>query len=483
MEKNENKSFIKSFFQIGVGTVLTMAIGFFTTPILTRMIEPNEYGKLSIFTLYISIAVMFLCFGFDQTLMRFYYENANPKYRRELVCRCFYFPLFVTIIVSAAFYIINKFTGEMFEFSSVIFVFLSGVTINLIGRFINVLLRLNNHTMVMSLCNVLNKALYILIAILLLKLSNSSSYKYVAFSVVASSAITVIIGFCFCKKLLFPTFENNYHITYKSLLKYGAPFILTIGLETIFASIDKICLKQMCDYDVVGVYSSALTIVGLFAIISSSFNLIWAPVSIKHYEENPEDRAFYSHFCASITLIVFLFGFSLIAFKDVIILLLGESYRGASVLIPFLCFHPIMYTISETTVTGIVVKKKSYYHLIIIVIVCITNLVGNMVLIPYFGGRGAAISTGLSYIVFYLLRTIIGYRYFGFDQAPIKMAISTVLLLVFSFLSTFLSFDWWMLLFYVLAIFAIVAMYSKTFKRMVSVCSSILGGGKKKYVI
>ena len=48
-----------------------------------------------------------------------------------------------------------------------------------------------------------------------------------------------------------------------------------------------------------------------------------------------------------------------IMFKDLIILLLGKDYREASMVIPFLVFMPLMYTISETTVGGIDFKKAS----------------------------------------------------------------------------------------------------------------------------
>ena len=49
----------------------------------------------------------------------------------------------------------------------------------------------------------------------------------------------------------------------------------------------------------------------------------------------------------------------MISCKDLLVLLLGEDYRGASVMIPFLCLSPIMLTISDTTVIGITFSKKA----------------------------------------------------------------------------------------------------------------------------
>ena len=53
-------NFLKNFIIIGGGTFISMFIGFITTPIITRAVDPNAYGEYSIFTLYSSIAVMVL---------------------------------------------------------------------------------------------------------------------------------------------------------------------------------------------------------------------------------------------------------------------------------------------------------------------------------------------------------------------------------------------------------------------------------------
>ena len=76
-----SNSFLSGFFHIGLGTMINMIIGFFTTPIITRIVAPSEYGRLSIFTMYINISIMVLCFGLDQALIRYYYKK---NYRREI---------------------------------------------------------------------------------------------------------------------------------------------------------------------------------------------------------------------------------------------------------------------------------------------------------------------------------------------------------------------------------------------------------------
>ncbi|TKH00449.1 lipopolysaccharide biosynthesis protein, partial [Peribacillus simplex] len=92
--------------------------------------------------------------------------------------------------------------------------------------------------------------------------------------------------------------------------------------------------------------------------------------------------------------------------------LLGPEYQEASKILPFLVFMPLMYTISETTVLGINFYKKPKWHIVIAGVSCICNIIGNWVLVPQFGGLGAALSTAFSFIVFFMLRTHISLKYY-----------------------------------------------------------------------
>lgn len=64
---------------IGGSSLINMAIGLLTTPVITRLVVPESFGQLSIFTMYTNLAVMILCLGMDQTLVRFYYEKNDEN--------------------------------------------------------------------------------------------------------------------------------------------------------------------------------------------------------------------------------------------------------------------------------------------------------------------------------------------------------------------------------------------------------------------
>ena len=105
----------------------------------------------------------------------------------------------------------------------------------------------------------------------------------------------------------------------------------------------------------------------------------------------------------SILTLVFAF---IVLFKDQIILILSPEYKEAAIIVPFLMFYPIMYTLATTTSMGINFVRKTYYNIFVTAIASGLNILGNILLVPQLGALGASISTGISYIVYFLIATI-----------------------------------------------------------------------------
>ena len=202
----------------------------------------------------------------------------------------------------------------------------------------------------------------------------------------------------------------------------------------------------------------------MFSIIQTTFNTLWAPMAVEHYTKKKDDVSFYQKGNQIITVIMFFIGFTLILCKDVFSVLLGAKYREAAYILLFLIFNPIMYTISETTVNGLVFKKKSNMQVVVSLGACIVNLIGNTMLVPKFGCQGAAISTGLSYIVFFTLRTVLSNRYFYVDFHLKKFYFITALSIMYAFYNTFVKFNVGSIIGYIVCMVALVFLYRDTVK-------------------
>ena len=108
-------NFLKHFFIIGSGTFISMFIGFLTTPIITRIVSPVDYGQYSIFTMYSNIALMVLCIGLDQALVRYFYETKMESSQRALMFKCLKIPMIGTVIVTIIVLALAKLGVFIFE--------------------------------------------------------------------------------------------------------------------------------------------------------------------------------------------------------------------------------------------------------------------------------------------------------------------------------------------------------------------------------
>lgn len=465
MEK-KNNNFIAHFIAIGFGTIINMFLGLLSTPIITRIVDPTEYGQFSIFTMYTNIAVMVLCLGLDQSLVRFYYNYDDQNYKKGLVKICISLPIIASTAISILVIALSFTETITFEFEPLIILLLCfNVILMIWSRIAILLLRITYQSKRYATSHIILKVVYIALAISLAKLYPGNYLFSLCLATVVSNLFQGVYA-TYTTKELWDINADTRNVDVSGLVKFGVPLILSMGITTVFQSLDKIALNRYCTYYEVGIYSSAMSLVHVFAIIQSTFNTLWGPMQIEHYVKKPEDTSFIKKGNRFITVIMFFIGFTLILCKDVFALLLGEKYRLAAVILPFLIFNPIMYTISETTCSGIGVSKKSYLNIWVSVGACAVNFIGNNILVPIYGGIGAAISTGISYIVFFALRTFISNKYYYIDYGLRRFSLITILALIYAWYNTFYDFSLLSVIGYLVCMLVLVFLYWKEIKQL-----------------
>ena len=457
--------FLKHFAIIGIGSMLSMVLGFFTTPIITRIVDPIDYGQYSIFTMYSNLLLIVLCIGLDQSLVRYFYEDDRIEYKQTLLKNCIVLPIVLTIVISIVAILLYDVGLFEFKFNKIILLLLCFYTLILVVyRFSLLLLRLQYKSKLYSFLSVLQKVTYIVVALTLLFLTDFSQDLSLIIATVFAAAVCLIASI-FSEREIWkfrPAVVTCDNLKKIELIKYGYPYIATMGITSLFQALDQLFLNYFCSYREVGIYASTMTLVHVFNIVQTTFNALWTPMAVEHYTNNKKDRSFFQQGNRVITVIMFFIGFSLILVKDVFVIFLGEEYREAAMILPFLIFNPIMYTISETTVSGLVFMKKSKMQVLVAAGACLTNALGNYYLVPILGCKGAAISTGISYIVFFALRTILSNKYFYVDFSLKKFSVLIALAILYALYNTFVKFNYLCVVFYVLIIFIMFVLYKDT---------------------
>ena len=427
MKKLKN-NLIKKFLSFSIGGYINIFIGLLTIPITTRLLSPEQYGISSLITTVTSFMFVICCLGTEQGFVRFFYDEKEER-RGKLLCNCLYYPFHISILVFFLIYIFREkisifFLGYNEKYFWLIFIF--SILFRSLNNYSFLVIRMQQKGKIYSVCNVLLKILEFIFILLLYK-TYGDNYKTLVVALLLSLALVTFFSIIIERK--FWIFSEESRITKKEILEFSFPLTLTMALNWIFASSDKIVIKTLSNTIELGLYSGAFKIISLLSVLQTGFTTFWTPVVYEHYSKNPEDTEFYKKANDYLSLVFFLIGIGLLMFRNVIILLLGDKYRDAVYIMPMLIFIPIMYLLSETTQMGIDFKKKTKYHLYISIVVATINILGNIILIPYLGAKGAAISSGLSYIIFFSCRT-----YFSNKLINFNFSLKRIYIIIFSIL-------------------------------------------------
>ncbi len=237
---------------------------------------------------------------------------------------------------------------------------------------------------------------------------------------------------------------------FKKLLHYAFPLIFTAIFAWLLNSIDKLSIRYWSDFNELGIYANAFSLVAILAIVQQAFTTFWVPTSYRWYQENIPTSKYIevSHQLSLFLTILFLI---IVMSRKLLMLILAPEYFSSIALMPFLLFFPIMYTLSETTGMGIYFVKKTVLTTLIVLFSGLLNWAGNYFLVPVYGALGAAISTGISFILFFWLRTFIS-QYYWRNMRPGIHFINITLMMISSTGSLLLENDLVLNLFLILLV-------------------------------
>lgn len=444
-EKQEKPSAFSGFLRYLYGNVVVLLLGFISLPVITRFMSPNEYGKTAMFTGAVTILYIFAVLGMDQTFIRYYYKNGIS--RTALMRKCLIPPVAI-ISVLALFYVINAdyFNMLLFKESSTdvtVLIVLYTIT-SVFERFMMLDIRMQQNGKLYSNLNIISKILYIgfIFATFYLLGDNFRVVLYAMTIPFMAVTLGIFIRYLYIHRKDSPQEEKS-ELTYRELMAYGAPFIMVLLMEWLLSNCGPWLIRFFSSHQELGIFTSAMQIMVILLTFKATFVAFWSPVAMEKYEQKSEEecKAFFREAFEKTQFLCMLAAFGLILLREVIVFILGAEYRQAAALIPFLTLMPIFSIMFEITNQGIKFKKQNRYlnYAALLAIVC--DLAGSIVLIPLLGGIGAAIATGLTYIVYFTAGSWFSEKCYPVSYSFRKTAVYGILLITDAGVATFVNND------------------------------------------
>lgn len=399
-----NKRQIASY---AVGPVGASILGFITLPIITWFYSVEDVGRVSMLQVFTSFTILLFCLGLDQAYVREYHSAPN----KPLLLKSTLLPgliLSVILLFVIYFYDAKIISKWLYEIPST---YLSIITIlcfvvALISRFLSLVIRMQERALAFSMSQLLPKLLFLLIILLSVWLGFSKdTYNLITANVLSVSFVFLIF--------LWNTRHDwvvsfRYKIEKEQLHKFfsfGLPLVIG-GLASWGLNVmDKLFLRALSSYSELGIYSVAMSIAAVAAILSGIFNTIWAPMVYKWESENLVDISKIDNISEVVLAIVYFVIVLSGLFSWVVPYLLPEQYEIIQFLITSCLIGPLFYTLSETTAVGITLTRKTKLSMLASIGAMLINLIGNYILVPKFGAMGATAATAIAFWSFFILRT------------------------------------------------------------------------------
>ncbi|MBI1805769.1 MAG: flippase [Ignavibacteria bacterium] len=228
------------------------------------------------------------------------------------------------------------------------------------------------------------------------------------------------------------------------LVRGGLPFALTGISVMIYFQIDTVMLSFLAGERSVGIYRAATNLVFALSGFSASVVIALFPVVAQNYQQNSENAVRISSHAIYYSLLFSLpiaFGATVMA-QPLISVLYKESFASAVLTLQILVWWlPIMYV---TNVLGHILGAIKLQKLVLAVssINALVNIGMNLILIPLYTDRGAAVTTVLTELLGLCVLSYIVVRRFGsvFDIKRItRLAIANLIILPIVFFNTALN--------------------------------------------
>ena len=396
------RNFIKNISIYVVGYILIRAISFLLLPLYTNNFSTEEFGTYSIIFIFIAFAQFVYSYGMDASLMKFFVQSKDHQK--------IYSTIFITLFITSSFFscLIWGFSKQISlillknDFSNLIKIASLILFFDSFSFRILVVHRMENHPY--------RYLLFILSNVLVSFMANY--YFLVGLNLgIIGALYATLLGSLLVFFLSLPYIINRVSvnkfsfITLKNLIIFGFPFLPSVIFQMIIDFSDRQLLVYLTDLNTVGLYSASYKIASIMLFIISGFRLGWEPFFLKLKNNKSIIISQISNFMILFLITILLF--SILFIKPLIInsytlfnfSIIGEDFWDSLPIIPIIMTGYLFLALYHLQMPAIFYYNKTAMLPLFRFLGAFSNIVLNIVLIPFWGIYGAAIATTLSFII------------------------------------------------------------------------------------
>lgn len=386
----------------GVGGIMAKGIGIFLLPIYTRIFTPLEYGTIEMLSVLSSFLSAFLVMGMDSAQSFFFFERKDGGKREQakVVSAILQWRLtwgvVAVLAATACAPLLNAwlFDGQLtwyyfaFAFAGALFAQVMGQSVEIF----RLLYRPWPYTAIMLAHTIFSAALVVTLVLVY-------DWGIMAFIVGSMAASFVVAGVGWYLVRDYLDFGGLHTGWWPRLLRFGAPLLpaglAMYGMETS----GRWFLQYYHGPESLGLYAVGARFAMLLALAVQVFRTAWWPIALDsmHSDDGPETfrmiaRLYLGFGVAAVVLLALLAPW-------LVRLLAGPEFQGSWQVIGVLAWQSLFYGFFLVASAGLWKAEKTFLTAYLMGGAAVLNIALNILLVPPFGGMGAAVATALTFFV------------------------------------------------------------------------------------
>jgi O-antigen/teichoic acid export membrane protein len=380
-------------------SILNKMIPFLLLPIMTSYLSPDEYGKLSIFFILISLYNAFIGMALQTNISKHFFKVTKKEmsiFIGNIVMILFCSSLFYFGITLLA----TRYVDEIFSIPAYLFLLIPFISMmTMVNELNTTILRNEQKAVLFGLFEIGNSVIKMSLTLLLL-IYFAFNWQSQVYAMLISSSIFFIIGLRYIYAKGYLTFKVDKE-KIKKILAVSLPLIPHALGGVIIAVSDRLFIEKMVGLDAVGIYTVGYMFGMVIMLFSDAFIKAWSPWFFKNLS-NPTATKKQKIVKYTYIYIFGIFIFAvLISFigKWILPYFVDERYIDARNYILWISIGYAVHSIYKIFFPYLVHINKTAFLAISTVVAAILNLILNYYFINIFGVVGAAYATIISFLV------------------------------------------------------------------------------------
>lgn len=410
---NQYKRLLSNTFIFAIGTFSSKILVILMLRFYTGVMTTDEMGVADLIVKTTSILYPVVSLSIGQAIIRYGLERRR---RKSDVFTIGLITILCGFIIALPFHPLlglvhyntsTGATGSLLEYQWLIYLYvLTSCTQNACSQFIRAL----GYVRLYAIDGIFRTFVTILLNILYLTVFKWNIFGYV-FSIICSDALSTVCLFIIAGLWKYIRLRKPNLYLWRSMLAYSLPLVPDAILVYIIGFSDQAFLAAMQNTSVSAIYSIAYRVPTLIALVASIFVDAWQ-ISIVNNNSREEQIQFFSNVGNTYSSIVFIIASGgIMCAKLAITILAVPSYYIGWTFIPVLAIGAGFNCLSSFQKSVYLLEKRTVPSFLSTAFSAIINITLNALLIPRYGGMGAATATLISYAALFLYRAIDSRRF------------------------------------------------------------------------